>query len=244
MTKLHCAGTVGFIFIPKGRIDPERRWVWIGNIYCAFPWDSWNWNIFQQWYIEKFLDAGFHVAGVDVGVTAGSPAGAEIFQKFYEMFVRDYKLNPKARLTAQSNGGLTVYGWAFRYPNEVDRILGILPATDMRSWPGLNKLCQPGDIVTKGLSYGLSCEELQNRLSEFNPIDNLAPLAKAGVKIYHIHGDADDIVPIQENTLEFQKRYQTLGGKIKVELVHGANHGEPVKSFFESQKALEFLLAN
>jgi len=244
MTKLHCAGTVGFIFTPKGRIDPERRWVWIGNIYCAFPWDQRNWNIFQQWYIEKFLDAGFHVVGIDVGVTAGSPAGAEVFQKFYEMLIRDYKLNPKARLTAQSNGGLIVYGWAFRYPNEVDRILGILPATDMRSWPGLNQLCPPGDIVTKGLSYGLSCEELQNRLREFNPIDNLAPLAKAGVKIYHIHGDTDAIVPIKENTIEFQKRYQALGGEMEVELIPGGNHGEPEKSFFESREALKFLLVD
>jgi hypothetical protein len=36
---------------------------------------------------------------------------------------------------------------------------------------------------TKGLGYGLSLQDLEPRAGEFNPIDNLAPLAKAKVKV-------------------------------------------------------------
>src|SRR5207344_966996 len=42
---------------------------------------------------------------------------------------------------------------------------------------------------TKGLGYGLTLQELDRRAGEFNPIENLAPLAKAGAKILHLHGD-------------------------------------------------------
>jgi hypothetical protein len=40
----------------------------------------------------------------------------------------------------------------------------------------------------------LSLAELTRRADEFNAIDNLAPLAKSGVKILHIHGDRDELV--------------------------------------------------
>ena len=47
---------------------------------------------------------------------------------------------------------------------------------------------------------------------EFNPIDNLAPLAKAGVRIFHIHGDKDELVPMPANTTVLVEKYQALGG--------------------------------
>jgi predicted esterase len=244
MTKLYCAGTVGYIFIPDGSVDPNHRWVWLANMCVALPWESINWGIFQHWYVENLLANGFHVVGVDVGTSCGSLAGADIFQQFYDKLMTEYDLNPKTRLIGQSNGGLIVYGWAFRHPELVDRILGILPATDVNSWPGLDKLCPPGDFTPEGLSYGFSCEELATRLTEFNPIDNLVPLAADGVKLYHIHGDADDVVPIQENTYELQQRYQVLGGDITVEVIPGGTHGAPNEAFFESQGALDFLMAD
>ena len=39
----------------------------------------------------------------------------------------------------------------------------------------------------------LTLDELTKRSAEFNPIDNLAPLAKSGVKVFHIHGDSDTL---------------------------------------------------
>ena len=65
------------------------------------------------------------------------------------------------------------------------------PATDFRSYPTLPNVVT---VPTKGLDYGLSLEELDRRAGEFNPIENLAPLAKAGVKILHIHGDKDTLI--------------------------------------------------
>ena len=94
----------------------------------------------HRMYVDRFLGAGFHIAGIDVGTTCGSPRGADVYQKFYEHLTTNEKLSRKARMLGQSNGGLISYAWAFRHPDLVDRIGGIYPATDFRSWPGLDKV--------------------------------------------------------------------------------------------------------
>ncbi len=236
---LSCAGTAAYIIAPKGAVDSERRWVWISNLFLALN-DKDCGPVMQRFYVEGALAKGFHVAGIDVGASCGSPKGAEVYEAFYQMLMKEYQLNPKARMIGQSNGGLITYGYAFRYPEHVDRVLGIFPATDLASWPGLDRLCGP--FSPKGLEYGLGRADMEARLKEFNPIDNIAPLVKAGVRVYHLHGTADDVVPLEPNSAEFARRYKASGGDITVEIVEGGNHGAPLSLFFESKGALAFLL--
>lgn len=239
LTPLTCAGTAAYIIEPKGDTDLARRWVWISNLFLALN-DKDCGPVMQRYYVEGALAKGFHVVGIDVGASCGSPKGAEVYEAFYQMLVKDCRLNSKARMIGQSNGGLITYGYAFRHPDHVDRVLGLFPATDLASWPGLDRLCGPFSPV--GLEYGLSRTEMESRLKEFNPIDNIAPLVKAGVRAYHLHGTADDVVPLEPNSGEFARRYKALGGEIVVDVVEGGNHGAPTKAFFESEAALAFLL--
>lgn len=239
LTPLSCAGTAAYIIVPKGAVDSERRWVWISNLFLALN-DRDCGPVMQRYYVEGALSRGFHVAGIDVGASCGSPKGAAVYEAFYQMLVKEYQLNPRARMIGQSNGGLITYGYAFRYPEHVDRVLGIFPSTDLASWPGLDRLCGP--FSPKGLEYGLDRATMEARMKELNPIDNIMPLVKAGVKAYHLHGTADDVVPLEPNSGEFARRYKAAGGKITVEIVEGGNHGAPLKAFFESAAALAFLL--
>jgi pimeloyl-ACP methyl ester carboxylesterase len=71
-----------------------------------------------------------------------------------------------------------------------------------------------------------------------NPIDTLESLAKAGVPLIHVVGDADDIVPVPENTAIIEERYKKLGGTIEVihkpgvgHHPHGLNDPKPVVDF-------------
>jgi pimeloyl-ACP methyl ester carboxylesterase len=57
-----------------------------------------------------------------------------------------------------------------------------------------------------------------------NPIDNLAPLARARVPILHVVGDADEVVPVAENTAILAARYRALGGQIEVLVKKGVGH--------------------
>jgi pimeloyl-ACP methyl ester carboxylesterase len=143
-----------------------------------------------------------------------------------------------------SHGGLLAYGWAFRHPECVERIAGICPATDFRSYPGISGVVNGS---TKGLDYGLSVEELDRRSAEFNPIDNLAPLAKAGVKILHIHGDQDTLVSTSANSTELARRYRELGGDAEIVLISGlpvAKRGHDGPELYESPQLSKFLISD
>jgi pimeloyl-ACP methyl ester carboxylesterase len=235
LVRLTIEGRKAYFVRPTKEIDPARRWIWVTPGYLALADD--RGVVEHRMYVDRFLGAGFHVAGIDVGATCGSPRGAEVYQKFYEHLTTNEKLSPKARMLGQSNGGLISYAWAFRHPDLVDRIGGIYPATDFRSWPGLDKaLAYP----EPALGFGLSLDELTRRAAEFNPIDHLAPLAKAGVKIFHFHGDKDTVVPCDVNSQMFVEKYQGLGGSAKLEIISGLGHGG--KAFYNSESLARFLI--
>ncbi len=234
LVELKVRDRIAYLVKPTGQVDAARRWVWI----CPF-WLGIN-NGFgvleHRFYVERMLAKGFHVAGVNVGTSCGSPAAAEVCHEFYQLLTDKYQLNSKCRLVGQSNGGLIAYGWAFRHPDCVERIAGICPATDFRTWPTLPNVINFPD---KGLGYQLTLDELSKRITEFNPVDNLAPLAKARVKILHIHGDKDELVPMAENSTVLAERYQALGGDAKIVVISGLGHGG--RELYESAPFIEFL---
>jgi hypothetical protein len=57
-------------------------------------------------------------------------------------------------------------------PNKVAGFAGINPVGNLASNPGVTKAAPP---------YRMTPKDLQARLAEHNPVDCLAPLAKAGV---------------------------------------------------------------
>jgi pimeloyl-ACP methyl ester carboxylesterase len=243
--EMQVRGRLAYLVEPTTKLDSQKRWVWDFPFWLAIN-DGFG-KIGHRYYVERLLAAGFSVAGVDIGASCGSPAGAEVCQEFYEQLVSQHGLNKRARLLAHSNGGLLAYGWAFRHPQCVDRIAGMCPATDFCTYPTLpNVVAGP----TKGLDYGLSLEELGRRKKEFNPIDNLAPLARAGVKVLHLHGDHDVLVPTNANSIELARRYRELGGEAEIVLLKdlGAeranSRGHDGQELYESPALLTFLLAD
>jgi pimeloyl-ACP methyl ester carboxylesterase len=216
----------GFILQPPKPADAGTRpWVWYAPTIGSYP------NQSNEWVLRKLLDRGFYVAGIDVGESYGSPAGRKVFSEFYQHLVREYKLEPKARLLAQSRGGLMLYNWAAENPDKVHCIVGIYPVCDLRSYPGLEKAAG---------AYGMTPAKLEGQLAQHNPIDRLEPLAKARVPILHIHGDADQVVPLDKNSQVVLARYQALGGKMKLMVVPGKGHAE-IPEYFQEPQLLRFL---
>ena len=242
LIELRVRDRIAYLVKPTGAIDPQKRWVWEFPFWLGIN-DGFG-SLAHRFYIEKALTAGFHIAGVDVGPSNASPAAADVCQEFHDLLVSKYGLHKRARLLAHSHGGLIAYGWAFRHPECVDRIAGMCPATDFRTYPGLpNVIAGP----TKGLDYGLTLEELERRVSEFNPVDNLAPLAKAGVKILHLHGDQDLLIPTGANSTELARRYRDLGGSAEIVLLPGmgpTKRGHDGPELYDSPALVKFLLGD
>jgi hypothetical protein len=92
------------------------------------------------------------------------------------------------------------------------------PATDFRTYPTMPDVVI---VQTKVLDYGLSPGELDRRAEEFNPIGNPAPLAKASVRILHLHGDEHALVPTGANSTELARRFREVGGEAEIVLLKG-----------------------
>ena len=240
LRRIDLAGSVGYVIRPAEHLDDDRRWVWVVPLWLALP--SAHGDHTARYYVEELLDAGFHVVGFDVATSLGSPRAAELFAEFQEHIVDEYDLAPKARMLAVSNGGLITYGYAFRNPERIDRILGIYPALDFRSWPRLHLVVGLAAIAPQGLAFELTSAELQEQIEQFNPIDNLKPLADAGIPLLHLHGDADELVPLEVNSQVAAERYRKLGGRFELKVLHGKGHGGT--EYFTDADALKFLLGD
>ncbi len=171
------------------------------------------------------LARGFHLVYIEVGNTFGAPSAMKHWDVFYEELTSKYGLSPKPTLEGLSRGGLYIYNWASAHPKSVSVLYGDNPVCDFKSWPG-GKGKGPGsagDWQKLQQDYGFK-SEAEALAYPKNPIDNLAPLAKAHVPIIHLAADADEVVPYPENTVIIKERYEKLGGKIQVIVKPGFKH--------------------
>ena len=221
-----------FIILPKGDVirADKRPWIWYAPTFIqnGLPGRE------LDWLFLRLLQAGYAIGGVDVGESYGNPVEREIFDEFHAKVVRRFSLSPKASLLAQSRGGLMLYNWAAEHPEKVKCIGGIYTVCNLSSYPGLDKAAP---------AYGMTRDELFTQLKRHNPIDRLTPLAEAKIPIFHIHGDADKLVPLEVNSGELIRRYREMGGDGQLTVVPGKGH-EVCPEFFQSQALLKFFLTH
>jgi alpha-beta hydrolase superfamily lysophospholipase len=223
-------GAKAFLVTPKNA-GPE--WVW----YAPTIFEKSLPGKTQDWIFSQLLRRGISVAGVDVGESFGAPAGRKLYSEFYDAVTHQFRLSTRPCLLAQSRGGLMVYDWAEENPERVKCIAGIYPVVNLNSWP------PPGsdDEAHAAAAYGMAVDEFRQRRLSLSPIGNIAPLAKSGVSILHLHGDHDALVPLEANSLELSKLYrQYPGAAIELVVIPGKGH-EETDDFFKSQRLIDFL---
>jgi pimeloyl-ACP methyl ester carboxylesterase len=170
------------------------------------------------------LAEGFHAAYMDVQNMYGAPVALDHMDRFYEHLVRQYGLSGRTVLEGFSRGGLFAFNWAARNPDKVACLYVDAPVCDFKSWPaGWGKGAgSRADWERCKTVYGLSDEQARNY--RLNPVDNLQALAGAKIPILSVVGDADQSVPVAENTLLVKERYEKLGGPIRVINKPGVGH--------------------
>ena len=185
----------------------------------------------ERWMFEQFQTAGMAVAGIDVGESFGSPAGRKHFTAFYQEMtgVRGYSTKPV--LLGRSRGGLMTLCWAAENPEKIAAWAGIYPVSNIASYPGVSKAAG---------AYRMTEQELTAHLTEHNPIDRLASLAKARVPFFAIHGDSDTLVPLDANSKILEQRYTALGGSMQLIVSPGQGHNM-WKGFFQNQALVDFV---
>jgi pimeloyl-ACP methyl ester carboxylesterase len=188
------------------------------------------------------LAAGWHVAYFKVSDMYGAPAAVEAMAKFHGHLVTEYALSHRAVLEGFSRGGLYAVNYAAAHPDHTAALYLDAPVLDIRSWPGgKGKGSGNAKCWTECLSqYGLT--EDTARDFRGNPLDHAAALAKSGIPVISVCGDADEAVPLEENTKIFEERYRAAGGKIEVILKPGGKHHP--HSLKDPKPIVDFLLQN
>lgn len=193
-----------YVVLPK-KVAEGRPWVW----RARFP-------SYHAEADELLLAGGFHIAYMNTGGMLGSPKAMAHWDVFYEAMTGEHGLSKKPALEAVSRGGLFAYRWAARHPDRVACVYADTPVCDFKSWPlGQGKGVGSAPTWASVLKeYGFTEEEAM--AFRENPIDVLAPIAKAKIPLLHIVSLNDRVVPPSENTFVLAERYRKLGGTIEI----------------------------
>ena len=209
-------------------VAPGRPWLWRARFWGHEPQAD-----------RSMMERGWHIAYCDVANLFGSPEAVRRWNNFHRVMTEDHGLSERVALEGMSRGGLIVYNWAKRNPDRTLCIYADAPVLDFKSWPA-------GQGKGKGSrktwetclkAYGLTEKEA----ARFKglPLYGLESLANARVPLLHVVGQADQVVPVAENTDRMEKAYRELGGSIEVIRKEGVGHHphsledpEPIVSFF------------
>jgi len=210
-------GNPAILVVPKAPL-PGNPWAWRGEFFGAFA------NV-----DAALVGKGFYLAYLNISDRFGNPDAVRQWDGFYRELTGKYGLAKKTALIGLSRGGLYCYNWAAANPDKVACIYADAPVCDFKSWPGGKlKSLGKGDgsavewaKLLKAYGFKSDAEAIAYR---GNPVDNLKPLADAGVPLLHVYGEADTVVPWEENTKIVAERYKQLGGRITLIGKPGIGH--------------------
>jgi pimeloyl-ACP methyl ester carboxylesterase len=222
------AGRPALLVVPKTPAA-GKPWIWRTEFFEHEPQAD-----------LALLERGWHVAYVNAQDMYGAPRAIAIFDGYYELVTQRYGLARRVVLEGLSRGGLYAFNYAVTHPERVAALYLDAPVLNVHSWPGRNKDTPAGAKLWRELreSYGLSVEAAQN--FKDSPIDHIDVVARAGVPILLISGDADEAVPFTENGAILKQRYDELHAVCEVIMKPGGKHHP--HSLVDPAPILEFLL--
>ncbi len=198
-------GRDGRIVKPK-RVAKNNPWIWRARFWGHEPQTD-----------IALLERGFHLVYCDAAEWYGNPEAIQLWDSFYQL-MQELELSPKPVLEAMSRGAVYAYNWALAHPERIAAIYADAPVLDLKSWPG-GKGKGPGsaddwEIFKK--DYDLT--DSAARLFSQSPLDRTNEIIRTSYPILHVVGDADEVVPLEENTAPFEA--QLVKGNRQITVIH------------------------
>ncbi len=215
------------IVSPKTVTDGQP-WVWRARFWGHEPQTD-----------IALLERGFHIVYMDVAEMYGNEESVKLWNQFYD-YMQNVGMSKKVVLEGMSRGGIYAYNWALQNPNKVAAVYADAPVLDMKSWPGgLGK--GPGSKDDWNIfKNDFNLTEEQAKIFKNSPLDNAELIAKGGYPMLHVVGDADEVVPVDENTNPFEVRIKSAGGNITV--IHKKGIGHHPHSLANPTPIVDFIL--
>jgi hypothetical protein len=192
---------------------PGNPWAWRPEFFDAFAGVD-----------EQLVARGFHLVYLDVCDHYGCPKAVAHGDVAYRFVTEQLGLAERFTFIALSRAGLFAYNYAATFPERVACIYADNPVCDFKSWPaGWGRGPGSASDWAKCLAvYGFT--EEQARTYANNPVDRADVIAKAGISVFQVLGDADEIVPVEENGYVMRDRCKAAGGLYREIIKSGARH--------------------
>ncbi|MBA3686270.1 MAG: alpha/beta fold hydrolase, partial [Planctomycetes bacterium] len=195
------AGRAARLVAPR-QAAPGRPWIWRSEFFDHEPQAD-----------LALLACGFHLAYLQVSDLYGCPVAIRDMAAFQDALIAEHALAEKVVLEGFSRGGLYAVNYAATHPGRVAGLYLDAPVMDLLSWPGNRR-----DEGTRACwieclrAYGVE----EAALGALSPIHRVETIARARIPILVVVGDADEVVPVRENSAVLERRYRELGASITV----------------------------
>ena len=183
------------------------------------------WNEFADTEIA-LVENGFHLCYLKNKNRWGIAEDLDRKARFVQYVADSYGLNQKAVPVGMSCGGLIAIKFAAKYPQLVSCMYLDAPVLNYMSCPcgfgigsplgGVRGVDEILNALNLTLSELISYREM--------PMDQLPLLVKHKIPVVMVAGDADMIVPYEENGILLQKAYESARIPIQVFMKPGCGH--------------------
>lgn len=203
-----------FIVVQPQTVAAGRPWIWRARFFGHRPEAD-----------LALLQKGYHLIYCDVAGLFGAPKAVDHWDKCYATLTTTYQLHPKPVLEGMSRGGLIVFNWTAKNPDKVSCIYVDAPVCDIKSWPGGKKQgIGHAETWKQALAaYGFETED-EALAWRANPVDHAEKLANTKLPLFVVTGDADEVVPKEENIDPLIAAWKQAGGPLEVVVKPGVGH--------------------
>jgi pimeloyl-ACP methyl ester carboxylesterase len=202
------------IVVTPGDVAAGRPWIWRARFFGHRP----ELDL-------ALLKSGYHLVYCDVAHLFGSPQAVKHWDRCYETLTKQYELGQKPVLEGMSRGGLIVFNWTVKHPDRVSCLYVDAPVCDIKSWPGGRGQGKGSPTTWKSMktAYGFKSDEEAEAWTG-NPLDHRDELANTKLPLFVVTGDADDVVPMEENILPIVVSWKKVKAPLQVVVKPGIGH--------------------
>lgn len=143
---------------------------------------------------DAMLAEGFTVAYCDVTHEYANPRAVADFEQFYHAARERYDLSERFIIEGFSRGGFFALCYAAAHPEQIEKIYVDAPVCDLESWPSKRETKLYADAVRRWEEAGCKLEEHHD-----DPIRLFGRIVEARIPVIVCYGEADEIVPYEEN---------------------------------------------
>ena len=194
----------------KPKCKPNGKWILKTHYFTAFPETE-----------RMLLEKGYHLAFQKNRTSFATEDDVERKARFVRFVSEEFGLAPTCSMVGMSCGGLYAVRLAVAHPELADVLYLDAPVMDLLSLCDLGK-AQSGLREATLEALGMNISQLLSYRE--NPIDKMHVLLGHDIPIVMVSGDADTVVPYEENGAILEDYYRRHGGRIRVWMKPGGDH--------------------